>query len=237
MVAESTIDARSLMRLKSLAWMRDEQASRLAAASEPLRVRRESAIFSEGEASSHVYILISGVAKLCYVNRDQRVLVGFVGPGEVFGLSSLLPQTTRPFRCEAYSDCLVAVVKPEVFVDTVLGVPLESLSVILDATVGRWWGMVVRYANFVGLGLRARLAGALLELAEKFGVRDSRGTLLTIKLTHADLAELVGASRQRTTEQLNDFEPEQVIIPPGPRLIIVPHKFSPLPHTPPPPPP
>ena len=226
------IDPKALTRLRTLSWMRNEQAARLAANATALKVRRDAAIFMEGEASSQVYILLSGVAKLCYVNRDQRVLVGFVGPGEVFGLSSLLPQTTRPFRCEAYSDCSVAVVKPEVFVDTVLGVPLERLSLILDATVGRWWGMVVRYANFVGLGLRARLAGALLELAEKFGVRDSRGTLLTIKLTHADLAELVGASRQRTTEQLNDFEREQVIIREGRRLIIVPEKLWQLAQTP-----
>jgi CRP-like cAMP-binding protein len=226
------IDPKAIARLKSLSWMREEQAAKLAAASVPLKVPREDAIFKEGEASSHVYVLLTGVAKLCYVNREQRVLVGFVGPGEVFGLSSLLPQTTRPFRCEAYSDCLVAVVKPEVFVDTVLGVPLERLSLILDVTVGRWWGMVVRYANFVGLGLRERLAGALLELAEKFGVRDSRGTLLTIKLTHADLAELVGASRQRTTEQLNDFEREGVIARDGRRLIIVPEKLWQLAQTP-----
>jgi CRP-like cAMP-binding protein len=106
--------------------------------------------------------------------------------------------------------------------------------VVLDVTVGRWWGMLVRYANFVGLGLRERLAGALLELAEKFGVRDSRGTLLTIKLTHADLAELVGASRQRTTEQLNDFEREGVIAREGRRLIIVPEKLWQLAQTPPP---
>src|SRR5260370_15088884 len=149
--------------------MRGEQAARLAANATAMKVRGDERIFMEGEASSRVYILISGVAKLCYVNRDQRVLVGFVGPGEVFGLSSLLPQTTRPFRCEAYSDCLVAVVKPEVFVDTVLGVPLETLSVILDATVGRWWGMLVRYANLVGLGLRERLAGAAPGAGERIG--------------------------------------------------------------------
>jgi CRP/FNR family cyclic AMP-dependent transcriptional regulator len=232
MVADVAVDAKSLTRLKSLSWMREDQAAQLAAACETLKVGREGPIFQEGEASSHVYILLSGMAKLCYVNREQRVLVGFVGPGEVFGLSSLLPQTTRPFRCEAYSDCLVAVVKPEIFVDTVLGVPLDRLSSILDVTVGRWWGMLVRYANFVGLGLRERLAGALLELAEKFGVRDSRGTLLTIKLTHADLAELVGASRQRTTEQLNDFEREGVIARDGRRLIIVPEKLWQLAQTP-----
>ncbi|MFZ0245026.1 MAG: Crp/Fnr family transcriptional regulator, partial [Candidatus Binatus sp.] len=163
MTREIAVDPKSLTRLKSLGWMREEQARRLAANSTGLKVRREDAIFMEGEASSRVYILLSGVAKLCYVNRDQRVLVGFVGPGEIFGLSSLLGQSTRPFRCEAYSDCTVAVVKPDIFVDTVLGVPLERLSLVLDVTVGRWWGMVVRYANFVGLGLRERLAGALLE--------------------------------------------------------------------------
>ncbi len=187
----------------------------------------------EGEASSRVYVLLSGVAKLCYVNRDQRVLVGLVGPGEIFGLSSLLPATTRPFRCEAFSDCVVAVIKPDIFVDTVLGVPAERLGVVLDATVGRWWAMVVRYADFVGLGLRERLAGALLELSTKFGVRDSRGTLLTVKLTHADLAELVGASRQRTTEQLNDFERQRVIIRDGRRFIIVPEKLWQLAQAPP----
>lgn len=232
MTREIAVDPKSLTRLKSLGWMREEQARRLAANSTGLKVRREDAIFMEGEASSRVYILLSGVAKLCYVNRDQRVLVGFVGPGEIFGLSSLLGQSTRPFRCEAYSDCTVAVVKPDIFVDTVLGVPLERLSLVLDVTVGRWWGMVVRYANFVGLGLRERLAGALLELAEKFGVRDSRGTLLTLKLTHAELAELVGASRQRTTEQLNDFEREGVITREGRRLIIVPEKLWQLAQTP-----
>jgi CRP-like cAMP-binding protein len=39
------------------------------------------------------------------------------------------------------------------------------------------------------------------------------------------LAELVGASRQRTTEQLNDFEREGVITREGRRLIIVPEKL------------
>ncbi len=213
--------------------MRQDQAVKLASEAIALKVPRDSPIFQQGEASSKVYILLTGVAKLCYVNRDQRVLVGLVGPGEVFGLSSLLPPTTRPFRCEAFTDCTVAVVKPETFVDTVLGIPAERLSLVLDVTVGRWWGMLVRYANAVGLGLRERLAGALLELALKFGVRDSRGMLLTVKLTHADLAELVGASRQRTTEQLNDFEREQVIIRDGRRLIIVPEKLYGL--VPPPP--
>jgi len=52
--------------------------------------------------------------------------------------------------------------------------------------------------------------------------------LLTLKLTHADLAELVGASRQRTTEQLIEFENQQMIIRDGRRLIIMPQRLRDL---------
>src|SRR5439155_951614 len=176
-------------------------------------------------ASDRVYVLISGVAKLSFLNRAEKVLVGLVGPGEVFGVSSLLPHATRPFRCEAFSDCLVGVARPSTFVGLMLGVPLERFSRTLEVTVGRWWAMLQRYTNFVGLTVRERLAGALLELAAKFGAEEARGILLTLKLTHSDLAELVGASRQRTTKQLIEFESERMIIRDGRRLIILPDRL------------
>jgi CRP/FNR family transcriptional regulator len=219
-MVRTVIDDKALRHLRTLSWLSDDQLRRLAQDLKPLRVKRRETIFYEGEASAHVYVLLSGVAKLSFLHRDERVLVGLVGPGEIFGVSSLLPDATRPFRCDAFSDCTVGVGDPAKFVEIVLGVPLERLSRTLDVTVGRWWGMLQRYTNFIGLSVREKLAGALLELGAKFGVDDARGKLLTLKLTHADLAELVGASRQRTTEQLNDFEREHLLIRDGRRLII-----------------
>jgi CRP-like cAMP-binding protein len=220
-VSKAAIDGKALGRLRTLAWLSQDQLQGLAQSLALQSVKRRDTIFFEGESSNRVFILISGVAKLSFISRDERVLVGLVGPGEIFGVSSLLPHATRPFRCDAFSDSVVGVVRPETFVGLVLGVPLERLSHTLDVTVGRWWMMLQRYTNFVGLSVRERLAGALLELAMKFGVEDSRGILLTLKLTHTDLAELVGASRQRTTEQLSEFESENIILRDGRRLIIV----------------
>jgi CRP-like cAMP-binding protein len=219
-MVRTVIDDKALRHLRTLSWLSDDQLRRLAQDLKPLRVKRRETIFYEGEASAHVYVLLSGVAKLSFLQRDERVLVGLVGPGEIFGVSSLLPGQTRPFRCDAFSDCTVGVGDPATFVDIVLGVPLERLSRTLDVTVGRWWGMLQRYTNFIGLSVREKLAGALLELGAKFGVDDARGKLITLNLTHADLAELVGASRQRTTEQLNEFERERMLIRDGRRLII-----------------
>jgi CRP/FNR family transcriptional regulator, cyclic AMP receptor protein len=222
---KNTLDGRVLGQLRNLSWLSRDQLEGLAQSLTPIRKKRRETIFFEGESSDQVYVLLSGVAKLSLLNRDERVLVGLVGPGEVFGVSSLLSNATRPFRCDAFSDCVVGVGKPSTLVGLMLGVPLERFSRTLDVTVGRWWMMLQRYANYVGLNVRERLADALLELGTKFGAEDTRGLLLTLKLTHADLAELVGASRQRTTEQLIEFESERMIIRDGRRLIIVPERL------------
>lgn len=212
---------RLLGQLRTLAWMPEAQLAKLSTATVTRRVRRHGTIFFEGEDANRVYLLLSGVAKLTFLNASERILVSLVGPGEIFGVSSLLTVAKRPFRCDAFTDCLVGITSPQDFVGATLGVRLEDLSRVLDVTVGRWWAMLLRYTNFLGLALRERLAGALLELGTKFGAEDARGRLLTLKLTHSDLAELVGASRQRITEQLSEFERTGVIIRDGRRLIIV----------------
>lgn len=228
MVSKAQLDWKTLARLKTLSWLSQDQLQGLAQSLTMEKIRRHGTIFFEGESSNRIYVLLSGVAKLSVQNRDERVMVGLVGPGEIFGVSSLLPHATRPFRCDAFSDCIVGIARPETFVGLVLGVPLERFSRTLEVTVARWWSMLQRYTNFVGLSVRERLANALLELALKFGAEDSRGILLTLKVTHADLAELVGASRQRTTEQLNDFENERALLRDGRRLIIVPERMREL---------
>jgi len=206
--------------------MSRDQLEGLAHSLEPRRIRRREAIFQEGEVSDQVFVLLSGVAKLSIWNREEKVLVGLVGAGEVFGVSALLPGAVRPFRCEAFSDCFVGVTRPSTFVGLTMGVPLERFSRTLEMTVARWWIMLQRYTNFIGLSVRERLAGALLELGLKFGANDARGVMITLKLTHADLAELVGASRQRTTEQLIEFEDDGMIVRDGRRLIIRPERLQ-----------
>jgi CRP/FNR family cyclic AMP-dependent transcriptional regulator len=223
-----TLDAKALGQLRNLAWLSRDQLEGLAQSLTPIRKKKRETIFFEGESSDQIYVLLSGVAKLSLLNRDERVLVGLVGPGEVFGVSSLLPHATRPYRCDAFSDCIVGAGRPSTLIGLMLGVPLERFSRTLEVTVGRWWVMLQRYTNYVGLSVRERLAGALLELGNKFGAEEARGLMLTLNLTHADLAELVGASRQRTTEQLIEFESQKMIIRDGRRLIIVPERLRDL---------
>jgi len=224
---EHDIDGRSLYKLTSLSWLETEKLKKLAAALVVRKVKKHDVIFYEKEVANRMYLLLSGVAKLTFLGKDEeRVLVALVAAGEVFGVSSLLAEMQRPFRCDAFTDCRVGMIDPELFVDIVLGVPFADFSRVMECTAGRWWRMVLRYTSFLGLGLRERLAAALLELGSKFGIRDARGTILSLPLTHGDLAELVGASRQRITEHLNEFERHGAILREGRRLIVLPRELS-----------
>jgi hypothetical protein len=78
MVRENPLDPKSMKRLRTLSWMSLEQLERLAGAAEARRVHRPNTIFSEGQVSDRVYIMLSGVAKLSILNRQERVVVGLV---------------------------------------------------------------------------------------------------------------------------------------------------------------
>jgi CRP-like cAMP-binding protein len=134
--------------------------------------------------------------------------------------------TSRGFHCTAFSDGWVAAIRPETLVTTLLGVPFTDFSAFMGSTVSRWAALLYRYTRFQGLGLRQRLAMALLELSQKFGVQDARGTILILQVTHEDLADLVGASRQKVTEHMRELERQQMILRDGRKLIVIPERLQ-----------
>jgi CRP-like cAMP-binding protein len=221
------LNVTALRRLKALPWATDYQLEQLLPHFSLQRVERQTSLFSEGEASKSLYLLIAGAVKLSLRSHgDEEILVSLVAPGEFFGITSLMTGMTRGFHGEAFSDCWVAVVQPEQFVSTLLGVPFSNFSALMSSTVSRWEDLLYRYTRFQGLNLPQRLSLALLELARKFGVQDSRGVILILQLTHEDLANLVGASRQKVTEHLKDLERQEAILRDGRRLIVVPARLQ-----------
>lgn len=221
-----TIDVASLRKLGSLSSLTAAQVEKLAASMSIKKIKRKERIFEEGESANMLYLLISGIVRISWVNQEgRRVLVSLFPPGEFFGLGSLFPQKRHPFRCDAVSDCTIGMIKPEIFVDILLGIPFEAYIRCTELTMGRVWGMFLRCVRGMGINLRKRLALELLELGASFGVEDSRGRILSARPTHEDLADAVGASRQKVSECLGDFERRRVVIREGRRLIIVPRRL------------
>jgi hypothetical protein len=81
---------------------------------------------------------------------------------------------------------------------------------------------LTEWCRFFGesLDFRERLLLTLRQLCSIFGVKDSRGTLLRVFLSHNDLAGSTGASRPRVTEYTDEFEREDLLIRQGRQTIV-----------------
>ena len=213
-----------LDRLRRLSWLSQEQIREIGDASRMIEIKRGGNIYMQGDHADQLYVILSGMAALWLNDQGKRVLVGIVGPGDIVGISAMLGLHGRPFQCEALSECKVAALAAGVL-RTMMMSEAGTFEKAMLATFGRWEQMLKRYSQFMLLSARGRIAMALLELAERFGVNNDRGLLLPFMVSHAMIGALVGASRQHVTMQLVEFERDKSVTRENRRLVVVPEKL------------
>lgn len=221
MRAVGTSGIRRLRGLKNISWLTSRQLNKLASALIMSRVERHGIIFDEKHTPESAYLLLSGVARItCRNRKGDRILVIMVAPGMIPGFPPPVSGIRYNFRCEAVTDCQIGVVGLETFIEIALGIASGDFKRMAASYSGRWDLVQLRCANFMSCTLEERVALILLELSENFGVRDRRGMRLTVRASHKDLAELVGATRPRVTEYLASFERKHLMVRDGRQLIV-----------------
>jgi CRP-like cAMP-binding protein len=85
-----------------------------------------------------------------------------------------------------------------------------------------FWGSVVhRYASLMTLSYRERLEAMLAEVGARFGVKEARGTLLTLELGHDDWAEMIGSSRPMVSRLIAEMVQNRVLAREGKHYILL----------------
>jgi CRP/FNR family cyclic AMP-dependent transcriptional regulator len=220
-VNQTNIDLKSLQKLSKFSSVPQARLEKLAANMGVKTIERKTKVFDQGDVVGVVYLLISGIVRISWINHArQRVLVTPISKGEFFGIGSLFSQTRHPYRAEALTDCTVGMIKPAELVDALMGVSFETYLHSTEILTGRIWKSFLRCIRGMRIPLHKRLALELLDLAASFGVQDSRGTILTLRTTHEDLADSVGVSRQMITQALAHFGRQGALIRDGRRLIL-----------------
>jgi CRP-like cAMP-binding protein len=212
MISVRASGPRRLEDLKNISWLTAPRLDKLSNALTVSTVEKRGIIFDEKQSPDSAYILLAGVARItCRNRKGQRTLVIMVAPGMVPGFPPPVPGFSYNFRCEAVTVCRIGAIELESLVKISLGIASADFKRMAESYLGRWDLVQLRCANFMSCTLEERLALILLELSENFGVPDPKGIRLTLPARHRDLAELVGASRPRTTEHLILFERKHLI--------------------------
>jgi CRP-like cAMP-binding protein len=185
---------------------------------------RDAFLFLTGSPADVTFWILSGMVKLyCPVGDGNRTLVRLAGPGDVVGVvdhvngEGVREQT---WEAQALTKCTAALLTRDHLAKLITTLEKAKLVTLLEHLNTAWSTWVYHYVRFISLPYRERLEMVLKDLASRFGVPDKRGTLLRIKLSHDDLAELIYSSRPTVTKLISDLIAEQVLYRHGKQYII-----------------
>jgi CRP/FNR family transcriptional regulator len=219
----SASDLDRLSRLKALSWLSTSELALLVGALALADFKRREVILGDVALESEAHILLTGIARItCLNTRSERVTVALLAPGPIpeFPSSPISQCMPLNFRCEAYNDCRVGSLSWHNF-DVLTGNSRESaFKKFHQNDLKQWYRVLLHSSGFLNLELHDRVVITLLDLCSDFGIEESRGTLLGVSLSHNDIANLVGASRPRVTEQLAQLERDRFVIRQGRQLIV-----------------
>ncbi len=163
----------------------------------------------EGEPS--LFVVKRGYVQLTYSDEDGReAVVILLGPGDVFG--SLDPNDlTFGERCRTVSEACVCRISRQKFEHMLQKYPNLAFR-LTKFSLLRINRLQVRLAEMMMRQADERLALALLDLDEQVGREEPDGRRkLTLALTHADLAKLIGTSREMVTILFSKFRKKGLI--------------------------
>jgi CRP/FNR family cyclic AMP-dependent transcriptional regulator len=178
----------------------------LTAQASPFDYPAGSFLFRQGEPAAFVLVLTAGeVAIVSPVRGGAEQVHTIMGAGQLIGELALLTDGRRTAGARATSPT------------TAWAIGRDHFWAFLDVTPGASSALLRQLAALVAsrealiddllsLDVKGRLAKALLGLAERYGEPSATGgTRITLRLTHRDLAGMVGASRENVSRALGSF--------------------------------
>jgi CRP/FNR family cyclic AMP-dependent transcriptional regulator len=190
-----------------------------------VRYPKGAELFTMGSPADVVFAVLTGLVKV-HSSRagSDPVLVELAGPGDLVGYADFADGDggrSQLFEATALTNTSVALFTRHQIAEVLKSLETESLLRITESINSMWSAVVYRYATFLGMSLRKRLEIVLGELAERFGVPDSRGTLLLPELAQEELAEMIGSSRPMVSKLLTEMTERGMLIREGRRHILI----------------
>ncbi len=178
-------------------------------------------LFTEGQTPRGVFILCKGRVKLCITASDGKALILKIAePGEVLGLHATVSGIPYEMTAETLHPCQVNFIRREDFMKFLR----EHGDACLQAAKHLSASCQTAFEQIRALGLshsaREKLARVLLEWASNGGEQTKEGTRVKVAMTHEEIAQMIGTSRETVTRILAEFRTKQLAYIKGSNLVI-----------------
>ncbi len=173
----------------------------------------DDTVMFAGENEGSLFLIRSGWVRLYRILNDDRTLVlGLLGPGEVFMQDTASEGVTPSTAADALTDCEVTEI-PFERVGAVLAKSPEYSRKLLGALASRQTATHDFIEQVLTRDTSVRLATILLDLAKAVGEKtETEGVLrITRSATHQALANMIGSNRVTVTRKLLDMQSRNLV--------------------------
>jgi len=164
---------------------------------------RNKIIFLEEDTQNYMYVMLSGRVKVVHIGHDGKEhILAVHKAGDFFGEMALLDGKTAPATVIAMEDTDILIMSKKDFDAYLLKsskATRELLSVLCCRLREAW--MINKVLNAPNAGERIKTLLNLLGM--HYGIKDERGIVITLRLTHQDIADYSSLSRETVTRLLN----------------------------------
>jgi CRP/FNR family transcriptional regulator, cyclic AMP receptor protein len=201
-----------LQRVSIFSSLGQEALERLASITQEKTYAKKGIIFHEGDRGDSLYILKTGRIKISKITEDGREkTLALMQPGEFFGEMAIFDEALRSATAEVIDDQAVVIsLSKRDFEQLILQNPAIALKIMRDMT-RRIRQVNQQVEDLAFKDVHERVASTLRNLAELEGRQIGQKILINLKMTHQDLANMVGSSRETVTRALNRLQDEGII--------------------------
>ena len=178
-------------------------------------------IVSQEERGDALFVLVSGRVKVVLYGDSGReiILSIFKTPGDFFGEMSLLDNEPRSATVIAAERSRLLVLSRRDFQAHIERHPRTALRVLTELS-RRLRRADEVIGNLALLDVYGRLAGKLRELAATEGEESEEGVILRQRPTQAEIASMIGTSRETVSRALSDLARRGLVVMTGKRLLL-----------------
>jgi CRP-like cAMP-binding protein len=170
------------------------------------RLRLGTVLFTEGDASNRVILLLSGRVKVSSFSEDgHETVLGFRGAGDVLGELAAIDGEEHLANVTVVEAGEALVLPAERFLAALQEQQGLAL-VLLRSIVGRLRDADRKRAEFTALDVVGRVAHRLVELADRYGEPAEDGIRIDLPISQRELAGWVGSSREAVNKALQQLQ-------------------------------
>ena len=163
--------------------------------------RKSTVVIQEGDTADSLYVVASGRLKAFLDDESgKEIILSIMGPGEYFGEIALLDEAPRSASVMTIAPSRLLIISRSVFKDCLANNP-NAASTIVNNLTHRLRRTTQNVKSLALENVQARVLSALRQLAKPENGRHVIGD----RLTHQDIANLIGSSREMVSRVIKDL--------------------------------